>query len=122
MRSQQLAHKRFEIFLAFSRRTEIVFPTHIRKSHARSLRGQLLPQKLGIAATKPLNCFEHNAMFRILPYMVRKLAHRGGMLRVHTRANAQRAQSLALQLKHSLCLALLRHDVVASLSCSCEEG
>jgi hypothetical protein len=116
-------HERFEVSFVFRRRTEIVFPTHVGKSHSCSLRGQLLAQKLGVAAAKPLNCFEHDAMFRFLPDMVRKLAHGGWMLRVQTRANAQGAEGLALQLEHLLCLTLLGHKtVVTSLSCLYEHG
>ena len=59
----------------------------------------------------------HDAMFGVLPDMVGKFTHGGGMLRVQTRANAQRAQGLALQLEQLLCLALLGHEIlVASLS------
>jgi hypothetical protein len=116
-------HERFEIFFVFRRRAEVVFPTDIGKSHACGLRRQLLAQKFGVAAAKSLNRFEHDAMFGILPDMVRKFAHGGGMLRVQTRANAQSAQSLALQLEHLLCLTLLRHKTaVTSLSCLSERG
>jgi len=116
-------HERFEVFFVLRRRAEIVFPTHIGKSHARGLRRQLLAQKFRVATAKPLNCFEHDAMFGVLPDMVRKFAHGGGMLRVQTRANAQGAEGLALQFEDLLCLALLGHKTaVTSLSCLYERG
>src|ERR1700685_2338730 len=116
-------HERCEIFFVLRRRAEIVFPTDIGKSQACGLRRQLLAQKLGVAAAEPLNCFEHDAMFGVPPDMGPKFAHGGGMMRVQTRANAQRAQGVELQFEHSLCLTLLGHKTdVTSLSFLYEHG